>query len=73
MNFHDNSKNKNRKIDFSFVFANCASSIKMGSKLRGRGGGSAYPWLGKSPNIIGIIRNNYLTNFNYLDTLKENE
>ena len=35
MNFHDNSKNINRKIDFSFVSAHCASSIKNGSKLRG--------------------------------------
>ena len=34
MNFHDNSKNKNQKIDFSFVSASCALSIKTGSKLR---------------------------------------
>ena len=33
MNFHDNSK-----IDFSFVSAHGASSIKTGSKLRGGGG-----------------------------------
>ena len=38
-----NSKNKNRKIDFSFVSAHCASSIKMGPFMRVRGGGSAYP------------------------------
>ena len=25
MNFHDNSKNRNRKIDFSFISAHCAS------------------------------------------------
>ena len=40
MNFYDNSKNKNPKIDFSFVSAHCTSSIKTGSKLRG---GSGYP------------------------------
>ena len=38
LNFHDNSKNKNRKIDFSFVSAHRATSTKIGSKLR-----SAYP------------------------------
>ena len=32
---NNNSKNKNRKIDFPFVSAHCASSIKTGSKLRG--------------------------------------
>ena len=32
-----NSKNKNRKIDFSFVSAHCVSSIKMGLFLRGGG------------------------------------
>ena len=35
--FHNNSKNKNRKMDFSFVSAHCASSSKL------RGVGSAYP------------------------------
>ena len=44
MNFH-NFKNKNRKIDFSFVSAHCTSSMKTGLILRG--GGSAYPKLGK--------------------------
>ena len=42
MNFHDNLKNKNRKnlkISFSFVSAHCASVMKVGSKLRRRGGG----------------------------------
>ena len=38
MNFHNNSKNKNWKIDLSIVSAHCASSIKTGSKLRGGGG-----------------------------------
>ena len=41
MNFHDNLKNKirkNRKIDFSFDSAHCASSIKTGAKLSGEGG-----------------------------------
>ena len=32
---HDKSKNKNRKIDFSFVSEHCASFIKRGLKLRG--------------------------------------
>ena len=39
MNLHDNSKNRNRKIVFSFVSAHCASFIKVGSKLRGEGEG----------------------------------
>ena len=47
MNFLDNSKNKNRNVNFSFDSAHCASFMKMGSKLRGegRGGlrGSVYP------------------------------
>ena len=33
MNFHDKSKNKNWKIDLSFVSAHWASSIKTGSKM----------------------------------------
>ena len=37
MNFHDNLKIENRRIDFSFVSAHCASSIKTGSILRGEG------------------------------------
>ena len=36
INFHDNSKNKNRKMDFPFDSAHWASFMKMGSKLRGR-------------------------------------
>ena len=34
MNFHYNSKNKNRKIDFSFDSAHCASFMNVGSKLK---------------------------------------
>ena len=34
MNFHDNLKNKNRKIDFSLDSAHFASFIKTGAKLR---------------------------------------
>ena len=44
MNFHDNSKNINRKNDFSSVSSHSASLMKMGSKLREErrvGGGSA--------------------------------
>ena len=37
MNFHDNSKNKKRKIDFSFDSAHYVSFIKTGEKLRGGG------------------------------------
>ena len=37
MNFHVNSKNKKRKIVFSFVSAHCAPFKKVESKLRGRG------------------------------------
>ena len=61
MNFHNSSKNKNWKIDFSFVSAYCASSIKTGSKLRGgreREGGeeqSAYPQLGQGPGLHCIL------------------
>ena len=39
MNFYDNSKNKNRKIDFSFDSAHCTPFTKMGAKLRRGGGG----------------------------------
>ena len=45
-NDHKN-KNKNRKIDFLFYSAHCASFMKMGAKLRGGGGGSADPYLGQ--------------------------
>ena len=34
MNFHDKLKNKNWKIDFSFVSAHSAPYMKTGSKLR---------------------------------------
>ena len=34
MNFHDKSKNKNRKINFLFDSAHCAFFIKTGAKLR---------------------------------------
>ena len=37
MNFPDNSKNKIRKIDFSFVSAHPASFMKTGSNLRAGG------------------------------------
>ena len=37
MNFHDNSKNKNRKIDFSLDSAHYVSFIIKGEKLRGGG------------------------------------
>ena len=37
MNSHDNSKNKNRKIHFSFESTHCASFMKVGSKLKGEG------------------------------------
>ena len=39
LNFHDNSKNINRKTDFSFNSAHCAPFMKAGSKLQGEGGG----------------------------------
>ena len=44
MNFHDNSKNKNQKYDFTFDSAHCPSFMKMGANLR-EGGWSAYPYL----------------------------
>ena len=48
INFQDDSKNKNQKIDFSFVSAHCASSIKTGSKLRG-GVGICISLVGNNP------------------------
>ena len=50
MNFHDNSKNKNKKMDFSFNSAHYASLIKMGAKLRG--GGVCISLDGKHPRIV---------------------
>ena len=46
---HDNSKNKNRKIDFSFDSAHCASFIKTEAKLRGE---SVYHQLGNTLMLI---------------------
>ena len=46
-NFHDNSKNrdrKNQKIYFSIGSAHCASSIKTGSKLKGGEGLHIFNW-----------------------------
>ena len=37
MNFHDNTKNKNWKIDFSFDSALYASFMKLATKLRDGG------------------------------------
>ena len=37
INFLDNAIHKNRKTDFSFDSAHCASFMKVGSKLRGGG------------------------------------
>ena len=48
MNFHDNSKKENPKIDFSFDLAHCASLMKMGSKLK-RGGGVCISLFGTGP------------------------
>ena len=50
MNFHDNSRNKNRKIVFSFVSAHCATFMKVGSKLRG-GGLHILSWDRPTPGI----------------------
>ena len=53
--WHDS---KNRTTDFLFDSAHCASSIKMGEKLRGvglhipLGGGSGDSW---SPSINGAL------------------
>ena len=44
MNFHDNPKNKNRKMDFSFVSAQSASFMKIGAKLREGGGLHILSW-----------------------------
>ena len=67
MNFYDNSKNKNRenwKIDFSFVSAHYASSIKTGSKLRGgRGTGGLHILSWEIPNsyIYTILGGYFIT------------
>ena len=36
MNFHDNLKNKNRKIDFPFDSAHCTSFMKIEAKLKAK-------------------------------------
>ena len=48
MNFHENSKNKNRKINFSFDSAHRASFMKMRAQLRG-GEGVCISLLGTGP------------------------
>ena len=64
MNFHDISKNKNRKIDFSFDSSHCASIVKIGAKLSERGGGgSVYPYLGQGRgSYIPDSKHNYIFN-----------
>jgi len=52
MNFHDNPKNKNGKIDFSFDSAHSASVTKMGEKLWG--GGMCISLLRTGPIIWNI-------------------
>merc|ERR1719154_279999 len=47
MNFHDNSKNKNRKIYFLFASAYCASFMKVESKL-----GVGIFLVGTEPNLF---------------------
>ena len=47
---NDNSKNKKRKIDFSFDSTHCASH-EVGSKLKAGPGGSTYPQLGQSQHF----------------------
>ena len=56
MNFHDNSKNKNWKIDFSFNSALCASYMKIGAKLRGQGGLHILTW-GRAFNAKFLMLN----------------
>ena len=48
--FHDNSNNKNRKINFAFVSAHYTSSIKTGSKKRWR---VCISLVGKYPGMGG--------------------
>ena len=55
MYFHDNSKNKNRKIDFSFDSAHCTTFMRIGAKLRGGEGRSAYPYLGFGDFFSGLV------------------
>ena len=60
VNFHDNSKNKNRKIDFSFDSANCTSIMKVGSKLREGGRGVSISLVGTEPYTSYLPRNTYI-------------
>ena len=53
MKLHNNSKNKNRKIYFSYDSAHCASFMKMGAKLRE--GGVCISLLGTGPLFEFIV------------------
>ena len=58
MNCHDNSKNKDRKIDFSFDSAYCASFFKMEAKLRGRRAGvHILSW--ELPNFLILLQHGF--------------
>ena len=63
MNFHDNFSIKNRKMDFSFNSAHCASFMKMEAKLK-EGGGSAYPYL-EQGQITQYIKK-FISNIGFL-------
>ena len=59
MNFRDDSKNKIRKIDFSFDSAHCASFMKMGAKMRWAGE-STHPYLVQGQNRNPIVFRHFL-------------
>ena len=54
-------KSYRKKIDFSFNSAHCAFFMKMGTKLRGKGGlHNAYPYLGQGLFLIfNFTKKNY--------------
>ena len=52
MNFHDNSKNSDRKIDFLFDSAHCASIFHENGIQNEKGRGVCISLLGTGPNII---------------------
>ena len=59
MNFHDNSRNRNRKsrkIVYSFVSAHCASFMKVRSKLRGGFWSYCISFVGTEPKYLLSIR-----------------
>ena len=58
MNFHDNSKNKNRKFYFSLVSADCATFMKVKSKLKD---GVCISLVGTEPKKCAMFGHGFLS------------